>query len=122
MSDQEKVETLLNEQQFMVLAVTLLDGTPWPVPVKIQAHSGAVFEWDSKRSAEHSVAIENNPLVAITIYSHPPAALVGVYIKATAELIEEKDHGIGRYRATVQNMWLNDDTFVKREVALPAAG
>lgn len=47
MTDHEKVAKFLSTQQHMVLAVMLPDGTPWAIPVKIQAHEGNVFEWDS---------------------------------------------------------------------------
>lgn len=118
MSDQEKVRALLSEQQFMVVAVVLPDGTPWAVPVKIQTQDGRAYEWESKLTTEHSRAIALKQDVAITIFDKRPDIQTGIYMQATAELVEEKPKQMGRYRATATRLWLNDETFVKREVEL----
>jgi hypothetical protein len=47
MTDKQKLEQLFSEQEYLVLAVTLDDGSPWPVPVRMRTGDGKVFEWDS---------------------------------------------------------------------------
>ncbi len=117
MNDNERIEQLLNEQQFMVLAVTLDDGTPWATPVRIQAYNGhASFEWDSHLQTEHSKAIAKRPDMAITIFQKKETTQIGFYAKGKGELVEEFKPGFGRYRFTAEQSWVNDETFVKRKV------
>ena len=120
MTDNQKLEQLLNEQQFMVLAVTLEDGTPWVTPVRIQKSNSNEFEWDSVVTAEHSKALTTNPKMAITIFQKKEDSQIGLYAKGTGELVEELKPGFGRYRFTAKQCWINDETFVKREVILPS--
>lgn len=118
MNDTEKTKQFLSEQQFIVLAVTLDDGTPWATPVKIQKQDGNVFEWDSHIETEHSKALIACPDMAITVFQKQEDSQIGFYAKGTGECVETKEHGIGRYRFTVKEAWLNDETFVKRAVTL----
>lgn len=119
MNDQERLEQLLNEQQLMVIAVTLDDGTPWATPVRVQSHDGCVtFEWDSHLQAEHSKALSARPAMAITIFQKKEDSQIGFYAKGTGELVEEFKPGFGRYRFTASECWLNDETFVKRSIEL----
>ncbi len=119
MTDQERLNTFLAEQKYMTLAVTRDDGTPWATPVRIKQHKGKVFEWDSKLDTDHSKAIANRPVVAISIWTPGAEGTIqfGFYAKATAELVSEHD-GYGRYKATVVESWINDATFIKRSVEL----
>lgn len=118
MDDNEIAKQFLKDQQFMVLAVTLDDGTPWATPVRIQHRDGNVFEWDSVLTTEHSKAIVANPKMAITIFQKMENSQTGIYAKGVGELVEETKPGFGRYRFTAEQCWLNDETFVKREVSL----
>lgn len=118
MSDQQKIEQLLGEQHFMVLAVTLDDGTPWATPVRIKARNGNVFEWESVLTTEHSKALANNPKMAITIFQKKEDSQTGLYVKGVGKFVEEIRPGFGRYKFTAEQCWLNDETFVKREVTL----
>lgn len=119
MNDQQKLEQFLGEQQFMVLAVALSDGTPWAVPVRIAKQEGREFYWDSALNTEHSKAIaEQNSGVAITIYQKTEDIMFGFYAKGTAELLEEYKPGYGHYKFVASQCWINDETFVKREVDL----
>lgn len=118
MNDNEKAAQFLASQQFMVLAVSLSDGTPWAVPVRIQRWDENVFEWDSMLDTEHSRALEQNSNMAITTFQKFETTQTGVYAKGKGELVEKKDHGLGRYRFTAEKVWLNDETFRKREVTL----
>ena len=118
MTDEQKVNEFLSTQQHMVLAVVLPDGTPWAVPVKIQSCKGRTLAWDSALQTEHSKALEENPMMAITIFQKQATAQIGVYMKGKGELVEEFKPGFGRYRFTAEKVWLNDETFRKREVEL----
>ena len=68
MTDEQKLEQLFSEQEYLVLAVTLDDGTAWPVPVRIRTSDGKTFEWDSHLMTEHSKAITQRPTIAVTIF------------------------------------------------------
>lgn len=118
MDDNQKLEQLFSEQQIMVLAVTLDDGTPWAAPVRVQKHEGNVFEWDSALATVHSGAIAARPDAAITIFQKKEDSQLGFYAKGRVELVEEYKPGYGRYRFTASEAWVNDETFVKRKVEL----
>ena len=118
MSDEQKVKDLLATQEYMTLAVTLDDGTPWAVPVKTQLQWGTAFEWDSSLSTEHSKAIAQRPDIAIMVFDKTGATQLGFYAKAQAKLLKEFKPGFGRYQAIVSQAWVNDETFQKREIGL----
>ncbi len=118
MTDQQRVSEFLSTQNYMVLAVVLPDGMPWATPVRIQMHHGNVFEWDSALQTEHSKALEQHPDMAITLFQKFEDTQIGVYAKGRGELVEEFKPGFGRYRFTATNIWINDETFRKREVTL----
>jgi len=120
MNDTEKTKHFLENQQHMVVAVTLGDGTPWVVPVKIQRWESREFEWDSMPDTEHSKALEKNPTMAITIFQKQEDAQIGFYAKGHGEKLwdHDDDSGRARYRFTAEQTWLNDETFVKREISL----
>jgi len=120
MSDELKVKDFLKDQTHMVLAVTLPDGTPWAVPVRIQKYEERVFEWDSHMSTVHSKALEVHPQMSIVTFqrNNDPFGQFGFYASGRGDLVEEKSNGFARYRFTVEKAWVNDETFVKREVEL----
>ncbi len=119
MTDQDQLNKFVAEQKYMTIAVTLDDGTPWATPVRIKHWEGKVFEWDSKLDTDHSKAIASRPSVAISMWTPESDDTIqfGFYAKAMAELIDE-ENGLGHYRATVLQSWINDATFVKRSVEL----
>lgn len=121
MNDREQLLTFLAAQQYTTLAVTLDDGTPWAVPVRIKAWQQNIFEWDSHIQTEHSKAITVRPEVAVSMFTPEGADTIqfGFYGHATAEQIgEPNEHGIARYRLTVNKSFINDASFKKREVEL----
>lgn len=119
MTDQQKLEQLFSEQEYLVLAVTLDDGTPWSTPVRIREHDGfKSFEWDSHLLTEHSKALAQRPATAVTVFQKWDDHQTGYYAKGTAVLIEEFKPGFGRYRFTASKAWINDETFRKREIEL----
>jgi hypothetical protein len=118
MTDEQKLEQLFSEQEYLVLAVTLDDGTPWAVPVRMRTGDGKVFEWDSHLLAEHSKAIAKRPAAAVTIFQKWDDHQTGYYAKGTAQMIEEFKPGFGHYRFSAQQAWINDETFRKREIEL----
>mgnify|MGYP002414118244 CR=1 FL=1 len=105
----------------MTVAVTLDDGTPWATPVRLKAWEGKSFEWDSHVGTEHSKAIAQRPRIAISMWTPDGDGTIqfGFYAHASAEQISEpNEHGIARYRATVNTCFINDASFIKREVEL----
>lgn len=106
----------------MTIAVTLDDGTPWATPVRIKKWNGTnVFEWESKVATQHSQAIAVRPSVALSMWTPESESTeqFGFYAQATAEQVGQAgEDGIARYRATVVRSWINDATFVKREVVV----
>lgn len=117
-SDHDKVRDFIERQTHMVLAVTLEDGTPWAVPVKIQARDGSSFEWDSKLTTEHSKVLELHPHMSIVMYEKTENAQVGLYLKGQGRLVSSNDAGFGRYRFAAAAAWINDESFVKRSISL----
>jgi hypothetical protein len=122
MSDQERVKEFLKTASIMVIAVTLEDSSSWAVPVKIQKQEGNIFEWDSKLDTVHSTALGHKPEMSVVIFekSDTRPGQTGVYLKGRGELISSTEEGFGRYRFTAETAWINDETFVKREVSLLA--
>ena len=121
MTDGEQLNKFLSEQHYMTIAVTREDGSPWATPVRIQRMEGREFEWDSNTDTEHSKAIAVRPQVAISMFTPEGQGTIqfGFYAAGTAEQVSEtNDHGIARYRATVNKSFINDASFRKREVEL----
>ena len=116
MQDKQKLEEFLSRTQYMTIAVTLDDGTPWAVSVRILHREGNVFEWDSKTDTEHSKAIAMRPTIAISMFEKVEDRQFGVYAQADAMLMRENEHGVGRYKAVTKDVWVNDETFIKRRV------
>lgn len=114
--DKKFVQEFLAEQHFMVLAVTLDDGRPWAVPVRIARWQGNEFEWDSKLDTLHSQALTDRPAMSAVIFNTEQQA--GVYMSGHGVLVEDRGSELGHYRFTAERAWLNDETFVKREVTL----
>lgn len=117
MDDVKATDEFLSQQQYMVIAVVADNGNPWAVPVRIQTRNGWQFEWDSRRDTVHSSAIEKHSDIAITIFDKQPQYEFGFYAIGRAELVEEKGE-YGRYRFIARQAWVNDHTFVKREITL----
>lgn len=121
MTDQQALLDFLAEQKYMTLAVTLDDGRPWATPVRIRSWNGRVFDWDSRTDTEHSKAISARPTIAISMWTPEGDETIqfGFYAHATVEQISEpNEYGIARYRATVNTCFINDASFVKRQVVL----
>ena len=121
MNDHEQLLEFLSGQTYMTIAVTMNDGTPWAIPVRIKAWEGEAFEWDSHTKTEHSKAIALRPNIAISIYTPDTSDTIqfGFYAQASAKRVSEpSEHGIARYRAVVSKCFINDASFKKREVTL----
>lgn len=117
MDTTERTKEFLGRQKHMVIGV--VDGDePWLVPVSIKRHEGKVFEWDSKTDTRHSQALVNNPRIGLVIFQprDEQEGQFGFYASANAEVVETRDDGFARYRATVTRAWINDESFTKQEV------
>lgn len=117
MTDKQKLIEFLGAQSYMVVAVVAENKTPWAVPVRILHQEGKVFEWDSHRDTVHSQAIVGGSPVAITIFSTENGQQFGFYAEGSATFTE-KSNGFARYRFVATKAYINDETFVKREVQL----
>lgn len=109
MNDKLITERLLSQAEHMVIGVVLSDSTPWVVPLHIKNRNGYhTFEWDSRPDTIHSLAIEKNPNVALSIFSIEKD--LGFYAKATAVKVSDQlnENGQIRYSATVSECWLNE--------------
>ncbi len=115
MTDQEKVTNFLARCRHMVLVVTLEDGRPWAVPIKVQGRGNNFVEWDSRTDTLHSQSIENDPRVMILFYDTTKDDQVGVYMQASVTNVEANGE-YARYRATIEHTWLNDESYIKREI------
>ena len=64
--------------------------TPWITVVLFACDKNYNFYWISSRKTVHSVNIEDNEKVALTIYdtTSPAGMGFGVYVKATASVVE----------------------------------
>lgn len=118
MNDEERLNQFLSDRLIMVLGVTLDDGSPWAVPVKIQERKGSVFEWDSDPNTVHSKAIEQRPEMAVVMFDKAESVQFGLYLKGKGELVSINDKGFGRYHFTTESAWINDESFVKRPISL----
>lgn len=118
MNDKQRVTEFLNAQTHMVVTVVLPNGQPWAVPVRMQERDGRTFAWDSHMQTEHSKAIADKPEVNLLCYDNAMDNQVGVYMQAYVTNVVPKEHGMARYYAEVSRVWLNDETYVKREVEL----
>lgn len=114
MTDIERIKKLLTTQKYMVISVVLENGTPWAVPVAIKRWQKNIFEWESMRTTEHSKALELNKNMAVTIFEAP----LGFYAEGEVQLAESNDNGVGKYRFTASRTWMNDQTYVKRQIEL----
>jgi len=119
MNDSEKTKQFLSEQKHMVISV-VDGGESWAVPVKIQHREGKVLEWNSRPETRHSKAIDQNNHIALVMFrpGSEERSEFGFYATAEAEVIGAKDDGDVRYRATVLRAWINDESYIKREVSL----
>lgn len=119
MDDHKALTAFLESCRYMTIAV-ISEGEPWAVPVHIQRRDGfTTFEWDSHQDTVHSVAITKHPRVSLSMY-RPGGELqqFGFYAIAEVEKVVDLPGGHARYKATVKQAWVNDETFVKRQIEL----
>lgn len=112
------VKDFVAAQTHMIIAVKLPDGAPWAVPVKIHHHEGSNFEWLSKPDTLHSEAIGRSPIVAICLYDKTVDQHAALYMQAGVEQVAMENKDQMKYRALVNNAWLNDESHVKRAISL----
>ena len=91
MSGAQVVREIIEASRYLVLATADAAGRPWSTPLYF-AHIGFTeFYWVSSPDAAHSRNIAVRPEVGIAIFdSHAEiGAGQGVYVSATAELLED---------------------------------
>jgi len=84
-----EVAKILSENIFGTVATVNEDGSPWVTPVHIFSDDEAVY-WFSYEDKEHSLNIERDPRVSLTIFSpdlsHGPK---GVYVNGKATKLDD---------------------------------
>ncbi len=104
----------LEAAKYAVIAVTTQDGTPWAVPVAVQRYKNQTIEWFSKTDTVHSIAIEQNPVVALTVFMGDPT--YGVCATAHAKKLLSLPGGVARYAAVIDDAWYNTGKHVKTHI------
>ncbi len=64
----EEARTILNENILGTVATLNEDGSPWSSPVHVFSDENAVY-WFSHDTAQHSVNVEKDPRVSLTLFS-----------------------------------------------------
>jgi hypothetical protein len=85
--------SILDDVAYMVLATADVDGVPWASPVWFATERYVELHWMSDPDAQHSRNIAVRPDVGIVVFDStaPPAARQAVYMRATAQLVDEPD-------------------------------
>jgi pyridoxine/pyridoxamine 5'-phosphate oxidase len=91
--------SVLGSVAYMVLSTVGEDGLPWASPVWFASDEHRDLYWMSRPDSTHSRNVAANPEVAIVVFdsTRPPATRQAVYMRATAERVDEPDaieHGV----------------------------
>ena len=133
----ERAKKIIAKILFITIATSSKDGKPWNSPVYSAFDENYNFFWASDQSSQHSKNIKENNNVFIVIYDStvPEGHGEGVYIKAKAYELDDKDEIVdalkcldGRvgkkphspeqflnemprrvYKAVPEKFWVNDD-------------
>lgn len=82
-----RAKEIIENVTYLTIASVTKDGEPWNSPVFGSYDTEYNFYWNSKKSAQHSKNIRNNPSIFIVIYDTNKVwgEGEGVYIQARAE-------------------------------------
>lgn len=103
---------ILKFNNYCTLATVSADGTPWGTPVHFAYDENKIY-WVSNKNAVHSVNLEHNPKVSITIFdSHQAAETLGdrgaVYIASRATKLS--DDAAMAARDVYSGRWPDDNS------------
>ncbi len=101
---------ILKNIKYMTLATVCEDGSPWNSPVAHSPLKELVFYWGSTEDSIHSQNIRREGRVFVVVYDStlPEGEGEGVYMKGTAEELDEVEGLVRMYRFTPQQIWIND--------------
>lgn len=87
-----EAKDIITNNRYLVLATSLNDA-PWAAPLFFAVDNEYNFYFVSGKEARHSIHIQSNANVAITIYdSHEiPERADGVYVEGLAEVVGRED-------------------------------
>lgn len=93
----QAVRDMIEASHYLVLATADAGGRPWSSPVYFAHIDFTEFFWVSSPDVTHSRNIAVRPEVGIAIFdSHAPIGTgQGVYMSATAKLLEDEETGRG---------------------------
>ncbi len=84
----DEVRTILNENILGTVATINEDGSPWSSPIHIFSDDRAVY-WFSQESAQHSLNVEKDPRVSLTLFSPDTSrGPKGVYINGSVTKLD----------------------------------
>lgn len=101
-SHSKKAAEIINRILYITIATASKDGQPWNSPVYSAFDKDLNFYWSSDKDSQHSKNIRENKNVFLAIYDStvPEGTGEGVYIKAEAYELGEKDEVIVARRIT----------------------
>jgi general stress protein 26 len=102
---------ILKHIKYMTLATVCADGSPWNTPVAPTFDKDLTFRWGSNEHSVHSENVRNEKRVFVVIYDSTAEEGVGegVYMKGTAEELDEKEGMLQMYRFIPNQVWINDE-------------
>ncbi len=102
---------ILKNSKYMTLATICADGSPWNTPLAPTPSNDLVFRWGSNENSVHSQNVRREKRVFVVIYDSnaPEGTGEGVYMKGTAEELDEYEGTLKIYRFTPQQIWINDE-------------
>lgn len=113
MSPEQRVRSIIDDNQHMIIGTADITGIPWVSPVFYVCDTDGAVYWVSDQEACHSRNIRDNPAIAIVIYQTNPSD--AVYITARAVELDD-EAAIRRAMNILQTRW-QPDQWVVRDVA-----
>ena len=104
----------LEQTTHVVIAVVDEQGRPWAVPLGLKSYKNRTFQWFSKTDSVHSVAIKQNPEIAVTAYTTDPT--YGVCARARAKKHLTMPGGVALYSAQIYEAWYNTGKRIKTNI------
>ncbi len=84
----EQAKTILQDNLVGSIATINEDGSPWVTPVHIVSDEQAVY-WFSKETTQHSLNLERDPKVSLTIFSPDLSrGPKGVYVNGRVDKLD----------------------------------
>lgn len=102
---------ILQNAKYMTLATVCADGSPWNTPLAPTPSNDLIFRWGSAEDSIHSQNVRNEKRVFIVVYDSmaPEGTGQGVYMKGSAEELDEYEGTLKMYRFVPEKIWINDE-------------